>query len=118
MRQFLIIALAISIIGTFSISAHDHKGKGGNMGKEHFKKMDADGNGKISKEEFQKFHDTKFTEMDKDADGSLTEEEIQTYHKEKGKEMSKGKEKGKNKGKGKDKNKEKEEDKDEASETK
>jgi hypothetical protein len=116
MRQFLIVALAISIIGTFSISAHDHKGKGGQMGKEHFKKMDTDGNGKISKEEFQKFHDAKFTEMDKDADGALSEEEIQSYHKEKGKEMSKGKEKGKNKGKGKEKSKE--EDKDEASETK
>ena len=61
MRQFLILILAISLMGIFGISAHDHKGKG-HMGKEHFKKIDADNDGKISKEEWQKFHESKFTE--------------------------------------------------------
>jgi Ca2+-binding EF-hand superfamily protein len=107
MRQILLVAMAISLLGIISISAHDGKGKG-HMGKEHFKKIDTDGDGKISKDEWQKFHESKFTEMDKDTDGSLSEEEIQSFHKEKRKELGN---KGKGKWKGKGNNKEKEEEK-------
>ena len=40
------------------------------------KKMDADKDGAISKEEFMQHHEKKFTKKDKNADGKLTEDEM------------------------------------------
>lgn len=41
-----------------------------------YKNMDADGDGKITKEEFLKAHETKFAEMDKNGDGTLSDDEM------------------------------------------
>ncbi len=40
------------------------------------KKMDADGDGAISKEEFMQHHEKKFAKKDKNADGKITEDEM------------------------------------------
>lgn len=80
MKKTLNLFLALSLLGVFSIYAHDHK-KGEHMMKDHFKKMDTDGDKKISKAEWQKFHDDKFAELDKDGNGSVTEEEMAAHHK-------------------------------------
>jgi len=45
--------------------------------------MDTDGDQKISKTEWQKFHDDKFAALDKDGNGSVTEKEMAAHHKEK-----------------------------------
>lgn len=77
-------------VGT-TVSAHDHEGMG--MGKSgHFKKMDANGDNKVSKEEWQKFHDTHFTELDKDADGSVTMDEMKAFLEQKKSEKEEKKE--------------------------
>ncbi len=73
---FLISILAISL------HAHDKKGHG-KMHQEHFQKMDTNGDGKISKEEWQAFHESKFSELDKDGDGFVTKEEMKEFRKEK-----------------------------------
>lgn len=73
MQLILVVCMALSL----SLFAHDKDAPGkGMMAGEHFKKMDTDGDKKISKEEWQKFHDGMFQEMDKDADGSISFDEL------------------------------------------
>ncbi len=84
MKKILSILTVLTFVAVTSVFAHDHEGHGKNgMAGEHFKKMDANSDNKVSKEEWQKFHDGFFTELDKDADGSLTVEEIKSAKKEK-----------------------------------
>jgi uncharacterized low-complexity protein len=49
------------------------EGKCGGM---MMKKMDADEDGAVSKEEFMQHHEKKFTKKDKNEDGKLTEDEM------------------------------------------
>ena len=77
---------------------HDHGGMigGGMMGHDHemmghemmghsvvmriiFSLMDANGDGKLSLEEFQAAHERIFRAMDTDHDGTVTLEEMQTF---------------------------------------
>ncbi|EOQ97531.1 EF-hand domain protein [Leptospira wolbachii serovar Codice str. CDC] len=84
MKKILTIFTSVAFIIATSVFAHDHDGHGKNaMAGDHFKKMDANSDNKVSKEEWQKFHDGFFTEIDKDADGSVTLEEMKAAHKEK-----------------------------------
>ncbi|PJZ44942.1 calcium-binding protein [Leptospira brenneri] len=84
MKKILILLAGLTFFVSVSVFAHDHEGHGKKgRGGDHFKKMDIDGDNKVSKEEWQKFHDGIFTELDKDADGSVTSEEIKAFHKEK-----------------------------------
>ncbi|TGK88320.1 EF-hand domain-containing protein [Leptospira bourretii] len=84
MKKILIILISFGFATIASLSAHDHDGHGRNaMAGDHFKKMDANGDNKVSKEEWQKFHDGFFTELDKDADGSVTLEEMRASRMEK-----------------------------------
>ena len=84
-----------SLISLFAfsvaLSAHD---KGNGMG--HFKEMDANSDKKITKEEWQTFHDARFTEFDKDADGSITADEIKNFKKVKKEEKRESKKEEKN----------------------
>lgn len=84
MKKILTILTSVALVATASVFAHDRDGHGRNaMAGDHFKKMDANGDNKVSKEEWQKFHDGFFTELDKDADGSVTLEEMKASRMEK-----------------------------------
>ena len=88
MIKLFSLILTVTLLLAGSIYSHDHK-KGDRM-KDHFKKMDTDGDNKISKAEWDTFHENKFKELDKNSDGSITDEEMKSHHKEK---MEKHKEK-------------------------
>ncbi|TGM61456.1 EF-hand domain-containing protein [Leptospira vanthielii] len=84
MKKILTIFTSVAFLLTASVFAHDHDGHGKNaMAGDHFKKMDTNSDNKVSKEEWQKFHDGFFTEIDKDADGSVTLEEMKSARMEK-----------------------------------
>ncbi|MBM9591017.1 EF-hand domain-containing protein [Leptospira sp. 201903075] len=84
MKKILTILVSVGFLSAVSVFAHDREGHGKNgMAGGHFKKMDTNNDNKVSKEEWQKFHDGFFTELDKDADGSVTLEEIKAAHVEK-----------------------------------
>ncbi|MBT4763163.1 MAG: hypothetical protein HOO06_15830 [Bdellovibrionaceae bacterium] len=53
-----------------------HKGKG-----KYFKKMDLNGDGKTSKEEFTAKNEMRFAKIDADSDGFITPEEMKAHHK-------------------------------------
>lgn len=76
MKLFTILVFAFAVLG---LSAH---GKG-NMMKKHFQEMDTNGDGKVSKEEWAAFHETKFSSLDKDGDGFVSAEELKEHKKEK-----------------------------------
>ena len=66
----------------FLLSACSHYGHKGHHGKrDHWKTMDANSDGKVSKAEFTKAHEAKFTAMDANKDGSVTKEEKMAYKK-------------------------------------
>ncbi|MCG6145623.1 EF-hand domain-containing protein [Leptospira bandrabouensis] len=84
MKKILTILISFGFTAMASLSAHDHDSRGRNaMAGDHFKKMDTNGDNKVSKEEWQKFHDGFFTELDKDADGSVTLDEMRSSRMEK-----------------------------------
>ena len=57
---------------SFMLAEH-HGGKHGGHG---MKKMDTDGNGEVSKDEFMAHHEMKFMMKDKNGDGKLTGDEM------------------------------------------
>lgn len=72
MHKLLVMAVlsAFSFTSGSALACH-HMGKG-----EKFQKMDADGDGSISKSEFISKHEKKFSNMDADGDGVLTPQEL------------------------------------------
>lgn len=73
--KMLIAAAAVALAGTPAF-AGDEKGKEGDW----FAKMDADGDGAISREEAQKWRKDHFTEADGDGDGGVTLDEMKAHH--------------------------------------
>jgi uncharacterized low-complexity protein len=61
------------------------EGKCGGKDKHGMSKMDADGDGKVSKDEFMKGHEAKFDQLDKNGDGVIDASERGAQHKGKGK---------------------------------
>ncbi|TGL75652.1 EF-hand domain-containing protein [Leptospira jelokensis] len=104
MKKMILVLSIFTFVTTNILFAHDKEGHGKkSMALGHFKKMDVDGDNKVSKEEWQKFHDAHFLELDKDGDGSVSFDEMKAKHSEKKDKM---KEKAKENGKqGKKKNK-------------
>ncbi|XDD41934.1 hypothetical protein AB3N58_11570 [Leptospira sp. WS60.C2] len=77
MKTMIRLTLGFSLLISFSLLAQPNNGQGRRMmAQDHFKKMDTDGDKKVTKEEWQKFHDGFFQELDKDADGSISFEEL------------------------------------------
>lgn len=74
--------LLAAVAGVFSFSAvpvqADHHGEGKKGGK-MFEKVDTNGDGVVSKEEFMSAHEKMFAKMDKNDDGSLSKEEMQEH---------------------------------------
>lgn len=56
---------------------HGHDGPKHHKGAMMFDKFDLDNNGEVTREEFNSFHETKFTEMDTDNNGVITKDEAQ-----------------------------------------
>ena len=90
--KVLTTLLAVLALGTFSVNAQAPKGEKPKMSPEEmFKKKDANGDGKVSKEEFTKGAkdaakaEAGFAAKDKDKDGNLTLEEFKAGGKGKGK---------------------------------
>lgn len=75
MKKLFLAAVALGALSIAStdVMAHNHDDKGykGKM----MEKVDTDGDGAISKEEFMAKHEEKFTKMDTDADGLISKEE-------------------------------------------
>lgn len=82
-RHAIFFAGALSLISLPAFAGEhygDHeKGKMGEKEMPHrwFQKMDRDGDGKISADEFQEATEKKFEHLDRDGDGSITQEEWQ-----------------------------------------
>ncbi|XDD45536.1 hypothetical protein AB3N60_12575 [Leptospira sp. WS39.C2] len=97
MKKILTILLGFTLFAVPSLFSRDKDGQGKMMmAADHFKKMDTDGDKKISKEEWQKYHDGFFQELDKDGDGSVSFDELKEKRmdqKEKMKEKAKDKKK-------------------------
>ncbi len=77
----LSLSLMPAFAGEYGSKEGYHSGKEGGMaGKEHmrhrwFQKMDKDGDGKISQDEFEEATEKKFKHLDANGDGSVTQEE-------------------------------------------
>jgi Ca2+-binding EF-hand superfamily protein len=52
------------------------------LGSQHFKDMDTDGDGMVSKAEYDANHDKHFKEMDTNGDGKLSPDEMRAGHKD------------------------------------
>lgn len=79
--------LTFLIIGSFLFyvyaDKHEKHGKHKEIMKKHFEEMDTNRDGKVSKEEWNTFHENKFKELDKDGDNFVTKEELKVHWKEK-----------------------------------
>lgn len=73
MKNLMIFAAVFAVIGAPVAMADDHGGAEG-KGK-MLEKFDADGSGTISKEEFLKSSEDRFSKMDTNGDGEITKEE-------------------------------------------
>ena len=85
-----IVLFSIMFLSTSVVLASHHGSKDGENKKGHdrgkigamiLKKMDTDGDQKISQEEFSTFHNERFLKMDADSDGFVTTEEAKAHHK-------------------------------------
>lgn len=77
--------LASSFLSAAAYAECEHRGhkQGGKnkQGAQHFKMVDANEDGKLSKEEMLNFHENKFTKMDSDGDGFITQDEMKSQMK-------------------------------------
>lgn len=78
MKTWLFGAAIAALMVSPALADHHEKGKrfAGKMHDKMMEKVDADGDGKVSKEEFIDAHTAKFEKMDADGDGFLTDEEM------------------------------------------
>ena len=94
--QIFILSVASAEEGPFNliqstsnfVVAEHHGGKHSRQGRHGMKKIDTDGNGEVSKDEFMAHHEMKFMMKDKNGDGKLTDDEMKhkkCKHKEKSK---------------------------------
>ena len=67
-------ALSLGLLAAAPVLAKG-PGYGGGRGAMMFDRFDADGDGKITHEEFQAGHDERFRQMDLDGDGAVTQNE-------------------------------------------
>ena len=73
----LLAMTALTLAFASPAMAHDHGDDKHQKGGMMFEKLDLNNNGEITREEFQAFHETKFTEMDKDGSGVITPDEAE-----------------------------------------
>ncbi|PIT99275.1 MAG: hypothetical protein COT74_09715 [Bdellovibrionales bacterium CG10_big_fil_rev_8_21_14_0_10_45_34] len=81
MKTILLFVALSSLLFSASCS-HGHGHKKGEHKGQHWVEMDADKDGAISKEEFDKFHVEKFKAMDTNNDGKISEDERNAFKSE------------------------------------
>ena len=83
MKKVLLLGAAVLTLNAIPALAEDGpKGKhhdGGKKMEKMFADQDANGDGKVSKDEFVAHATKRFEEMDSDKDGGLTKEEIKAH---------------------------------------
>jgi Ca2+-binding EF-hand superfamily protein len=87
-RTITALILATSVLSSVAYASCDNKenGKKGahpKQGAKKFMMIDANNDGKLSKEEMQTFHENHFMKIDTDKDGFITKEEMKAGHKAK-----------------------------------
>jgi hypothetical protein len=86
MNKTLLVCLVTTLV-SIAVVAKEHSDDGtgsahrGKMGAMLMKKMDADGDQRVSKTEFNDFNSERFSHMDADDDGYLTAGEARAHHK-------------------------------------
>jgi Ca2+-binding EF-hand superfamily protein len=75
MKKILMFTTAALVLSAPAVMAKDgggshHKGR-------MFEKLDLNGDGVVTREEFNKAHEERFNKMDADSDGKVTKEEAQ-----------------------------------------
>jgi Ca2+-binding EF-hand superfamily protein len=86
-RKTVLFSTAL-LATSVALASHHESNAGGDKKGHHrgkmaamiMKKMDTDGDQKISQEEFAVFHNERFSRMDADSDGFVTTEEARTHH--------------------------------------
>ncbi len=76
MKKVVLISAAILLASGSAFANHHLKGEG------HMKKMDANGDGMISKDEFMKHHEAMWDKMKKNSAGSVDMKDMEMMHKE------------------------------------
>lgn len=80
----LILASSVLSAAAYADCDKDNKkGEHRKHGAKHFSMIDANDDGKLSKEEMLNFHQSHFTKMDADGDGFVSKEEMKAKYKEK-----------------------------------
>lgn len=82
MKKPILAALALSLFAS-PVLAEGHEGGAhdGPRGPEHFmQKLDADKDGKVSKDEWRAKGDAMFSESDTNGDGFITRDEAKAFH--------------------------------------
>jgi hypothetical protein len=85
MKKLLAFTAIAVLAGMPMALADDHDGKkrgGYDRGAKMFEKMDTDGDGQISRAEFDAFHGERFNKMDANSDGYITTEEAAAVREE------------------------------------
>ncbi len=80
MKVFFTMIVAGSLVCAASLAQACEGKCYGDRGGMFFKEMDTNGDGAISKKEFDAFHEARFKEMDLNHDGKITKDEIEAMH--------------------------------------
>jgi hypothetical protein len=93
MKKLVALTVVVLALGVTAASAEHHGDDKdhGPRGAKMFEKLDADGNGSVTKDEFMKAQEAHFAEMDANGDGAFTKDEAEAIR-EKIKEMRKQRE--------------------------
>ncbi|MGE4313463.1 MAG: hypothetical protein AB7E85_04235, partial [Pseudobdellovibrionaceae bacterium] len=80
MKKLLMLGTAIVALGSISPAFAEGGAKDGPKGDRFFAKMDTDGDGVVTKSEFQSHGDEMFSKMDGNGDGKIEKEEAKAAH--------------------------------------
>ncbi len=86
MKLWLSVVVALAVVAAFSLQIAAEEAQEPAPQKKcgkYFQKMDTDGDGTITKEEWKQNCNEKFKKMDADGDGSVSQEEMKACRKEK-----------------------------------
>lgn len=82
MRIFAVLFVSLTVLASPVTAGHHKSGEGSGDGKQgRFAKYDANGDGKITREEFMSMAGKRFDKMDANGDGSLSKGEMKRPHK-------------------------------------
>ena len=80
MKKIFLYAICTGILSTSAMVAHaNHHERHGDYKHKFFEKMDANGDGVVSKEEFLTQSEKKFSDMDSNRDGNVDKDEAKKF---------------------------------------